>query len=378
MVEKTAMPLSDNGMQGQGTCSDIIPLDCYARRPGMEVDDQPWMCAGCGMRICDRFYLMAVDKQWHVQCLKCSDCKLPLDSELTCFARDGNIYCKEDYYRRFGVKRCARCHLGIAANELVMRARDVVYHLSCFTCNSCNRPLTTGEQFGMKDHLVYCRTDYEMIFQGDYLSNMSLGLGGHHHSPTLPYYNGVGAVQKGRPRKRKSPCPEMDGCPQGMGLGPLDNGERPGEVLDRESYHSQGSRQKRVRTSFKHHQLRTMKSYFALNHNPDAKDLKQLAQKTGLNKRVLQVWFQNARAKYRRNVLKQDPDNKNGTAPGSPSDDKCTDSQSIDDMSKNQSPAVSDISSSPSLSDLHTPSLDADQNSNSISDIFSSSIGALN
>ena len=46
---------------------------------------------------------------------------------------------------------------------------------------------------------------------------------------------------------------------------------------------------KRMRTSFKHHQLRTMKSYFAINHNPDAKDLKHLAQKTGLTKRVLQV-----------------------------------------------------------------------------------------
>lgn len=59
-------------------------------------------------------------------------------------------------------------------------------------------------------------------------------------------------------------------------------------------------RQKRMRTSFKHHQLRVMKSYFELNHNPDAKDLKQLSQKTGLSKRVLQVWFQNARAKFRR------------------------------------------------------------------------------
>ncbi|KFM79706.1 LIM/homeobox protein Lhx9, partial [Stegodyphus mimosarum] len=60
-----------------------------------------------------------------------------------------------------------------------------------------------------------------------------------------------------------------------------------------------------MRTSFKHHQLRTMKSYFAINQNPDAKDLKQLAQKTGLSKRVLQVWFQNARAKWRRNNLRQ-------------------------------------------------------------------------
>lgn len=49
------------------------------------------------------------------------------------------------------------------------------------------------------------------------------------------------------------------------------------------------SRSKRMRTSFKHHQLRTMKTYFAINQNPDAKDLKQLAQKTGLSKRVLQV-----------------------------------------------------------------------------------------
>ena len=61
-------------------------------------------------------------------------------------------------------------------------------------------------------------------------------------------------------------------------------------------------RPKRVRTSFKHHQLRAMKAYFAINHNPDAKDLKQLSQKTGLTKRVLQVWFQIARAKFRRTV----------------------------------------------------------------------------
>ncbi len=56
------------------------------------------------------------------------------------------------------------------------------------------------------------------------------------------------------------------------------------------SGHPTGQRTKRMRTSFKHHQLRTMKSYFSINQNPDAKDLKQLAQKTGLSKRVLQVW----------------------------------------------------------------------------------------
>ncbi|XP_055336751.1 LIM/homeobox protein Lhx2-like [Paramacrobiotus metropolitanus] len=75
-----------------------------------------------------------------------------------------------------------------------------------------------------------------------------------------------------------------------------------------------GQRTKRMRTSFKHQQLRTMKQYFGINHNPDAKDLKQLAQKTGLTKRVLQVWFQNARAKYRRSLLKQDGGSGGSTA----------------------------------------------------------------
>ncbi len=51
----------------------------------------------------------------------------------------------------------------------------------------------------------------------------------------------------------------------------------------------QQGRTKRVRTSFKNHQLRVLKQYFQLNHNPDAKELKQLSQKTGLSKRVLQV-----------------------------------------------------------------------------------------
>lgn len=69
---------------------------------------------------------------------------------------------------------------------------------------------------------------------------------------------------------------------------------------------SSHSRTKRMRTSFKHHQLRSMKSYFAINQNPDAKDLKNLSQKTGLPKRVLQVWFQNARAKWRRNMMRQE------------------------------------------------------------------------
>lgn len=61
--------------------------------------EKPALCAGCGGKIADRYYLLAVDKQWHLRCLKCCECKLALESELTCFAKDGSIFCKEDYYR---------------------------------------------------------------------------------------------------------------------------------------------------------------------------------------------------------------------------------------------------------------------------------------
>ena len=48
--------------------------------------------------------------------------------------------------RLFSLKRCERCHGGISSNELVMRAKDYVYHIHCFTCVTCNVPLSKGDQ----------------------------------------------------------------------------------------------------------------------------------------------------------------------------------------------------------------------------------------
>uniref|UniRef100_A0A4W6CNJ2 LIM/homeobox protein Lhx9 n=1 Tax=Lates calcarifer TaxID=8187 RepID=A0A4W6CNJ2_LATCA len=305
--------------------------------------EKPALCAGCGGKISDRYYLLAVDKQWHLRCLKCCECKLALESELTCFAKDGSIYCKEDYYRRFSVQRCARCHLGISASEMVMRARDSVYHLSCFTCTTCNKTLTTGDHFGMKDSLVYCRLHFETLVQGpDYHPQLNFAeLAAKGGGLSLPYFNGTGTAQKGRPRKRKSPAMGIDIPSYNTGCNENDT-----DHLDRDQQaYPPTQKTKRMRTSFKHHQLRTMKSYFAINHNPDAKDLKQLAQKTGLTKRVLQVWFQNARAKFRRNVLRQENggvDKADGTSLPPPSSD---------------SGALTPPSSAATLTDLTNPSI---------------------
>ncbi|KAJ6222460.1 hypothetical protein RDWZM_001005 [Blomia tropicalis] len=391
-------------------------------------------CAGCGSPILDRYYLSAVDRHWHVSCLKCSQCKVDLQSEPSCFSRDGLIFCKADYYRLFTMRRCSRCGEGIYASELVMRVRDHnVYHMQCFTCAWCNSTLSQGDLFGIRDNLVYCRTHFEMLANANLSSSSSslstnntntaycnvstistvatttgpnsilslgssslpnsssidtatntttnsltlaetcstlaatpyatnpmsayspLSIGPMANTTTTVANNGQSpttpqSIRKGRPRKRKNVDPQTESMisnnsnsngqsgqcqhdsmsptgartTQSPGVGgPMDGNLLSGLAASIENScsgnsqlsnsgmslgHQSGQRTKRMRTSFKHHQLRTMKTYFSVNQNPDAKDLKQLAQKTGLSKRVLQVWFQNARAKWRRNNLKMMPD----------------------------------------------------------------------
>ena len=65
----------------------------------LESDVTPPLCAGCQLRIEDKFYLTAVDVKWHSACLKCAECGVELETQSSCFERDGNIYCKEDYRR---------------------------------------------------------------------------------------------------------------------------------------------------------------------------------------------------------------------------------------------------------------------------------------
>ncbi|XP_066927743.1 uncharacterized protein [Clytia hemisphaerica] len=63
---------------------------------------------------------------------------------------------------------------------------------------------------------------------------------------------------------------------------------------------SKDNKPKRQRTSFKVYQLVAMKELFDCDKNPDSIKLTRLADKIDLPKRVLQVWFQNARAKHRK------------------------------------------------------------------------------
>ncbi|KAK1155648.1 LIM/homeobox protein Lhx3 [Huso huso] len=189
------------------------------------------MCAGCNQHIVDRFILKVLDRHWHSKCLKCSDCQTQLADK--CFSRGESVYCKEDFFKRFGTK-CAACQQGIPPTQVVRRAQDFVYHLHCFACVVCKRQLATGDEYYlMEDSRLVCKADYETAKQR-----------------------------------------EAD------------------------------STAKRPRTTITAKQLETLKTAYNNSPKPARHVREQLSSETGLDMRVVQVWFQNRRAKEKR--LKKD------------------------------------------------------------------------
>ena len=63
---------------------------------------------------------------------------------------------------------------------------------------------------------------------------------------------------------------------------------------------------KRFRTQMSGTQVKMMKAVFQFYKTPTMVECSNLGTEIGLQKRVIQVWFQNARAKWRRLVQKQE------------------------------------------------------------------------
>ncbi|XP_035230348.1 LIM/homeobox protein Lhx5-like, partial [Stegodyphus dumicola] len=116
------------------------------------------VCAGCDSPILDRFLLKVEDRAWHAKCVKCWDCQGTLADK--CFSREGKLFCRTDFYRRFGTK-CGGCSQGICPTDLIRKARGRVYHVACFTCLLCRKQPSTGEEFYVLDETRFvCKDDF--------------------------------------------------------------------------------------------------------------------------------------------------------------------------------------------------------------------------
>ncbi|XP_072399934.1 LIM/homeobox protein LMX-1.2-like isoform X3 [Diabrotica undecimpunctata] len=203
------------------------------------------MCEGCGHKIHDRYLMRVAESSWHEHCLCCSICGVLLSH--SCYTRNTKLYCKADYDRIFGVK-CSRCGDRLLPHEMVMRAQQHVFHLPCFACVACGQPLQKGEQFVLRAGQLFCRGDFEKEL---YL------------------------------------------------LQQASSGDD--DLLDENSRPRDGRRgPKRPRTILTSAQRRQFKASFEVSPKPCRKVREALAKETGLSVRVVQVWFQNQRAKMKK------------------------------------------------------------------------------
>uniref|UniRef100_G1N7B1 LIM/homeobox protein Lhx1 n=1 Tax=Meleagris gallopavo TaxID=9103 RepID=G1N7B1_MELGA len=163
---------------------------------------------------------------------------------------------------------------------MVRRARSKVFHLNCFTCMMCNKQLSTGEE-------LYIIDENKFVCKEDYLNNSNTAKENSLHSAT------TGSDPSLSP---DSQDPSQDDAKDSESANVSDKETGSNENDDQ----NLGAKRRGPRTTIKAKQLETLKAAFAATPKPTRHIREQLAQETGLNMRVIQVWFQNRRSKERR------------------------------------------------------------------------------
>uniref|UniRef100_A0A672RWC8 LIM domain kinase 1 n=1 Tax=Sinocyclocheilus grahami TaxID=75366 RepID=A0A672RWC8_SINGR len=86
-------------------------------------------------------------------CVRCCVCNLVLSHWY--YERDGQFFCKKDYWSRFG-EQCHGCSESITTG-LIMVAGKHKYHPECFLCESCGMVIGDGDSFTLVDYAnLYC------------------------------------------------------------------------------------------------------------------------------------------------------------------------------------------------------------------------------
>ncbi|CAG9861145.1 unnamed protein product [Phyllotreta striolata] len=108
-------------------------------------------CAGCKEELKEGQALVALDRQWHIWCFKCSTCGVILHGEY--MGRNGVPYCERDYQKQFGVK-CAYCNRFISGK--VLQAGDNHhFHPTCARCTKCGDPFGDGEEMYLQGGAIW-------------------------------------------------------------------------------------------------------------------------------------------------------------------------------------------------------------------------------
>jgi len=167
-------------------------------------DDEKDRCPRCGGKVFHAERILGGDgKVYHKKCAHCAICEKPLNSMTLCNGKDGDIYCKSCYARKFGAPgyrgagcgdwtdadsaetlrpvqgidvakikgtegdpdTCPRCKGKIFETER-QSSRKANWHKKCFTCFKCRQPLDPNLQktVDAPDGEIYCKACFKKAF----------------------------------------------------------------------------------------------------------------------------------------------------------------------------------------------------------------------
>ncbi|XP_039269615.2 LIM homeobox transcription factor 1-alpha-like isoform X1 [Styela clava] len=309
------------------------------------------VCHGCNNLITDRYVHQISGRPYHEECSVCFSCRQPLTS--SCYVRDGKLFCKQDYLR---VRRiCTGCKTQIEDGEMVMRIMSSceVYHVTCFKCTKCNAHLKKGDKYIVTSECnnnspsgITCQKCWEghndvtdvndVVDNANFLTSQftdtsnalpismtsqedlaaTLKTSTSSYMPNISNNTTLSTSSSNcdvidlmtSPRSHQSSVMS----PKSDDMGDDDSDDDDKEMTsqnndkdDKDDDDCGDKRAKRPRTILNAVQRRAFKAAFEMSPKPCRKVREALASETGLTVRVVQVWFQNQRAKMKKLAKRQ-------------------------------------------------------------------------
>lgn len=206
---------------------------------------------------------------------------------------------------RLFVPKCAQCKEPFEAGEYAMQAHDSAYHVRCFNCTVCGQALRKGDQFVLADNdsssgagKLLCKADHERAVS----KSPAVAAASLNDSASCAQMSCSCSSE------HEHEHDSVDGF--GFPRQQTQLGQDSSVVMDSDSELADGQQRalggavssggKRPRTILTMTQRRKFKQAFEINPKPSRKIRESLAADTGLTVRVVQVWFQNQRAKVKK------------------------------------------------------------------------------